>query len=220
MGSSAAHLFWRILARFAGARSDSEPTATELIAPDPAALAPNWSARRRLTVSITEPISELFAYSRVYSVPRPRPERTALRVHLLELPHPHRPPGATLNDVVAAALMWALAEVLPERYRNHWRQQIQLINLVDLRPYGGAEYARAWGQFLGHATLQMPEPRPAHFRALIEAVRAQAIRSRDGQYFFLSRGGHQLARKTGAAMAPRGGGAGRSRTPPSRSPRG
>jgi hypothetical protein len=193
-GVSAAHLFFRILARFVGAEPGSVVTATDLIVPDPAVLAPSWPRRQRLAVPIGESVRELFAYSRVYGVPRPRPERTALRVHLLELPQPVRPPGATLNDVIAAALFWALAEVLPERYRNHWRQRIQLINFVDLRPYGSADHARAWGQFLAHATLHMPEPRPAGLRALIESVRAQAVRSREGQYFFLSCGSHGIAR--------------------------
>jgi hypothetical protein len=200
-GVSAAVLFRGILAQFISAPPDPEPIATELIAPNPA-LAPSWNRWHRLTVPITEAVRELFAYSRLYRVPRPHPARTTLRVHLLEFPHPVRPPGATLNDVVASALLWALSDVLPERYRNHWRQRIQLSNIVDLRPYGSAEHARAWGQFLGQASLHMPEPRPARFTALVEAVRAQALRSRDGQYFFLSRGSHRIAR-TAVQWLPR-----------------
>jgi hypothetical protein len=201
-GASAATLFRGILARFIGAPPDEEPTATELIVPDPAALAPSWSRWHRLTVPITETVRELFAYSRAYAVPRPHPARTTLRTHLLELPHPVRPPGSTLNDVIAAALLWTLAEVLPERYRNHWRQRLQLFNMVDLRPYGGAAYTRAWGQFLGHATIHMPDPRPT-FPALVASVCEQSVRSRDGQYFFLSRGSYRITR-TAIAWLPGG----------------
>ncbi len=195
-GVSAASLFRRILARFAGAPVGPGADATELTAPEPSAVPLPWRGLRGITVPAVETARELLALARAYPVPRPRPERTALCVRLLALPHPPRPTGATLNDVTGAALFWALAEALPERYRNVWRNRLNLINMFDLRAYGHEAHARAWGLFLAYATIQMPEPRPRTIGALIESVRAQTARTRDGRYFLLSLGGHRVLRTT------------------------
>ena len=133
---------------------------------------------------LDDALRRLYLFSRVFSAPRPRPDRALLQVHLLELPQPVRPTGATVNDVVAAALLSAVAEVLPERFRNRWRQRISLLHMIDLRPYGGELLRRVWGSFLAVGILYLPEPRPASWEGLIESLHRQSQRIREGHLFF------------------------------------
>jgi hypothetical protein len=183
-GVSGEHLFRRILARYVGAPVADDVTATSLVPPAPGVPSPPWSGRRGLAITVAEIAREMFAFSRVFPVPRPT--QGTLRVRLIELPQPVRPAGATLNDVVAAALLGALAAVLPERYRRGWRRRISLVNFVDLRAYAGTKLAAVWGQFLAYAILHLPEPRPTRWGELINAVRRQVMRIRAGQLFFVS----------------------------------
>lgn len=193
-GVSGAELFRRILARYAGRPASYPSPAVELFAPDRAALFAPFLTWRRSIRDLFISIREFFYHSRIFVVPRPDTKTTPNQVHLLELPQPVRPAGATLNDVVAAALMWALAEALTERQRNVWRRRINLINFVDLRPFGGEPLQRAWGSYLGYCSLFMPEPRPDRFKELIEDVRAQSVRIKEHELFFASLGGFALLR--------------------------
>src|SRR5436190_1983588 len=70
-GVSAAQLFRRVLARYVGAPVTGEDTATTLVAPAPGAIAPPWSAWRQFVITLSESIRELFAFSRIFPVPRP-----------------------------------------------------------------------------------------------------------------------------------------------------
>ncbi|MCE9533293.1 MAG: hypothetical protein K8T89_19525 [Planctomycetes bacterium] len=185
-GVSASDLFRRILSRFAGFPVVNQITATDLVVPDVKTIYRPWQTWRHWFAYQIESIREAIAATRIYSIPRPRPDQTRMRVHLLDLQHPARPAGATLNDVVAAALLWAIADVLPERHRKWWRRRIDLINFVDLRSVVGEPLERAWGMFLAFSILHLPEPKPAQWKALIESVCAQSVRIRDGQWFFAS----------------------------------
>jgi hypothetical protein len=194
-GVSAADLFRRILARYIGNPLTEEPTATDLVVPDIASIFRAQHTWKRELRYFYESLFETYYFSRIYAPPRPKPDQTSLRVHLLDLQHPARPPGATVNDVVAAALVWAIAEVLPERYRNWWRRRINLINFVDLRGYAGTELQRAWGQFLAFAILHMPEPRPERWELLLEALRTEAVWIRDQATFYGSLGAFTIMRR-------------------------
>jgi len=200
-GVSASHLFRRILARYAGAPVSDEPTATAVIDPGPVPLP--WRGRQKLAVFAREWANEPLAYSRLYHVRRPRPDRTRLCVRLLALPHPPRPAGATLNDVVSAALLWALAGAFPARGHSAWRQNLGLYHIHDLRPYGTPEHARAWGQFLGYTMTHLHGPRPPTMRALIDLVRARTLRLRELNAQFVSLSALRTLR-TGLQVMPRG----------------
>ena len=185
-GASGADLFRRILCRFIGHPVAAASTATDLAAPDLAAAFRPWFTWRRKASYLGETIRDGFRSSRIFAAPRPRPDQTSLRVHLLELPYPARPDGATVNDVVAAALIWALSEMFPERQHNLWRRRLNLMNYVDLRPFGGEALCRAWGMFLGFCMFHMPEPRPARWEDLIRSFREQSLRFQESQLFFAS----------------------------------
>ena len=193
-GVSAADLFRRILARYVGSPLSPDATATQLSAPDVAAIYRPFFTWRRQLGHLRETIRENYRFSRTFAAPRPPPERATLRVHLLELTHPHRPTGATVNDVVAAALMWALSDALPERHRNWWRRRLNLLNFIDLRPFGGEALRGVWGSFLAFFMLNMPEPRPASLDELTCCFRDQSLWARGQQSFFGSLGGFQVMR--------------------------
>jgi len=193
-GVSAAELFRRILARFVGKPVPHPSPAVEMLHPDRASIfAPFFTFQRNVRDFFIS-IREFYYHSRIFVVPRPATKRTANEVHLLEVPQPARPHGATLNDVLAAALMWSLAKALPDRQQNDWRRWINLINFVDLRPFGGDLLQRAWGSYLGYCSFFMPDPRPKRFDELIADVQAQSVRIKEGELFFASLGGFALLR--------------------------
>ena len=190
-GVSGADLFRRILSRYLGTPLAVSSTATERFMPDLAVEFQKYKTLRWKLRDLVETIEELYRISKVYPIPRPEPEGTQLRVQLLELPHPPRAAGATTNDVIAAAVLASLAEVLPERTRRHWQRGVNLMNFVDLRPFGGEPLRRAWGLFLGFCVFHLPEPasqrpatEPADFAACVESIRKQSMRIKDGQLFF------------------------------------
>ncbi|MBI3821289.1 MAG: hypothetical protein HY289_01270 [Planctomycetes bacterium] len=201
-GVSAAELFRRILVRYAGRPAPTPSPATERILPDLATIYRPWQTWRRKVTDLYITLTELYYHSRIFVVPRAPRDRLVYRVRLLDLPHPARPPGATVNDVIAAALMWALLNALEARQRKLWRRRINIINFVDLRPFGGDVLQRAWGSFLGYGTLFMPEPCPPRWEDLIEATRQQSVRMREHTLFFTSLGGFKLLR-TAWQLLPR-----------------
>jgi hypothetical protein len=185
-GVSAADLFRRILARFVGIPLAPEATATKLIGPDLAAIFQPWQTWRHRARFLLETLHENYRFTRIYAPPRPPLENTSLHVHLLDLAHPHRPAGATVNDVVAAAVIWAVADAFPERYRYLWRRRLNLLNFVDLRPFGGEALRHPWGSFLAFFIFNMPEPRPASFDDLIRSFRDQSLWARERETFIAS----------------------------------
>ncbi len=183
-GVSGADLFRRILSRYLGTPLAVSSTATERFLPNLAVEFQKYKTLRWKLRDLVETIEELYRISKVYPISRPKPEGTLLQVQLLELPHPPRPAGATTNDLIAAAVLASLAEVLPERERRHWQRGVNLMNFVDLRPFGGEPLRRAWGLFLGFCVFHLPDPQPADFAACVESIRKQSMRIKDEQLFF------------------------------------
>jgi len=185
-GASAGDLFRNILARYAQSPLIHERGATCLVTADQTRPYRSFMTWKRKIADLIEFPREMFRTSRVFPVPRPRPNAALLKVHLMDLTHPARPPGATINDVLIAALLSALADLFPERRHNSWRRRINLMSIIDLRPYTSETLQKAWGMFLGFCIFHLPEPRPACFSDMVASVCAQSLRLRRDNLFLSS----------------------------------
>ena len=86
--------------------------------------------------------------------------------------------GVTLNDLLIAILMQALAPLVPERQRAARRREIAVASIMNLRREFGPQAQTAFGQFLGVFRAQHAVPAGTGLEALAREVHAQTDRAK------------------------------------------
>jgi hypothetical protein len=81
--------------------------------------------------------------------------------------------SVTLNDLLIAILMLAIAPLAPERYNASRRREIAIASIMNLRKEFGPEAEGAFGQFLGTFRAQHPVPEGSDLGKLVRDVHAQ-----------------------------------------------
>lgn len=182
-GYAAADLLRRILGRYLGIEIHEASTLTDREPPDLAAAFRPWLGWRTRLGRFRTTIREIIRVSRAHVAPRPADPKTALATYFLDMPmevlsriqeHGRRN-DATVNDVIAAALMNTLLSTVPER--NLWRRRVSISNIVDLRQSAPEHLARKWGLFLGFCVFDCTRPAAQH-DDLVSHVRAQSRRAK------------------------------------------
>lgn len=93
--------------------------------------------------------------------------------------------GVTLQDVVFAALLEALARHFPlGEKRRGWRRRLAVATAVDLRRYASVGLENTVGQFLGSYAVVHDVPPGRPFRGLVADVAAQSEYAKRRRLFF------------------------------------
>jgi hypothetical protein len=84
--------------------------------------------------------------------------------------------GVSRNDLFLAMLLWALAQVAPERSRAPRRRELGVATIVNVRAEFEADAVRTFGQFLASLRVSHPVQPGIALRELARAVNAETTR--------------------------------------------
>jgi hypothetical protein len=200
-GYAAGDLLRRMLARCLALPA---PRATWINLREPADLAQAfrpWRTLRQRLFHVRKGLHEVIKLSRAHVAPRPGDPATPLQTSLLELPDDIlfriQKAGArnqaTVNDVIAAALLRTLSATVPSG--NVWRRRTSISNIVDLRQLAPELLGDKWGMFLAFCVFNCVNPIPASQDELIRKVREQSQRTKASKSYFASLNAMRLSRR-------------------------
>lgn len=94
--------------------------------------------------------------------------------------------NATVNDVLLAIVLRAVAPIASRRHHTGRRNQIALASIVNVRADFQPPATAVFGQFLSSFRVVHPIPRDEPLQALVQALSAQSARAKEGKLYLVT----------------------------------